>query len=423
MHHARTARGTVLTVLMWLTLSAAADDRVALATFVRETVAGNSAVLAAEATLRAHAERRAGAARSYDNPELSIQSEEIGAFGDGNQGERRFVVGLAKRLDIHGKRRARVSVAEQERLVAQAELDSVRASTAGELLNALARWWTASDRARLLATHQEAMTDFEALAERRRAAGDIRGMDSNLATLALALAETRMRQAATELERSVAAEGVRRVTFADNTKGFPTLDFEFPSLTDTPVEAVSELPVVRAAMLKARAADASVRVETRNRRPDPTLSLGAGQDAGAGLAEISVSVPLVVLDRRTHAVSAATEDATAAARESDDLARRVLVRFEESAERYRMARRAWRQWLSDGAGLLDDRETLVRRSWEAGELGPGDYLMHMEAAMELRMQVLDLRHAAWEAWFEWLMASGRIEHWLGARDSEGGNKE
>ena len=421
---ARTARGTVLTVLtvtIGLAPSAVADDRAALATFVRDTVAGNAAVLAAEATLRAHAERRAGAARSYDNPELSIQSEEIDAPGDGNQGERRFVVGLAKRLDIHGKRRARVSVAEQERLAAQAELDSVRAATAGELLNALARWRTASGRARLLATHQEAMADFEALAERRRAAGDISGMEANLATLALA--ETRMRRASAELERSVAAEGVRRVTFADDAKQWPALDFEFPSLTDTPVEAVSELPVVRAAMLKARAADALVREETRNRRPDPTLSLGTGREAGAGLAEIGVSVPLVVLDRRTHAVSAATEDATAAARETDDVARRALVRFEESAERYRMARRAWRQWLSDGAGLLDDREALVRRSWEAGELGLGDYLMHMEAATELRLQALDLRHAAWEAWFEWLMASGRIDHWLGAGDREGGNRE
>ncbi|MDE2768399.1 MAG: hypothetical protein OXI70_09950, partial [Chloroflexota bacterium] len=85
-----------------MALPAAADDRDALARFVRDAVAGNPAVLAAEATLRAHAERRAGAALSYDNPELSIEAEEIGAFGGGNHNERRVVVGVAKQFDLQG---------------------------------------------------------------------------------------------------------------------------------------------------------------------------------------------------------------------------------------------------------------------------------------------------------------------------------
>ena len=367
---------------------------------------------------RAHAERRAGAAHSYDNPELSIQSEEIGAFGGDHHKERRFVVGVAKQWDFQGKRRARVTVAEAKRHVAQAELDRVRAATAGELLQALARWRTASGRAGLLSTHQEAMADFERLAERRRDAGDISRMEAGLATLALA--ETRMRLAAAEAERSVATESVRRVTFAGDAQEWPMLEFELPPLTDTSVEAVSALPIVRTAMLKARTAAVSVEEENRNRRPNPTFSLGVGREAGVGLAELGVSIPLAVLDRGTHTVSAATADATAAARQSDDVARRAKVRFEASAERYRIARRAWRQWLSDGAGSLDDGVMLARRSWEAGELDPARYLTHLEAAMELRMQAFDLRHAVWEAWFEWLLASGRLDSWLGGRDRERG---
>lgn len=415
-----TARLVSGTAVLWLALSAAAEDRVDLALFVRDAVAANPAILAAKATLRAHAERRAGAERSYDNPELSIETEEIGAFGGSHHNERRVVVGVAKQFDLQGKRRARVTVAEARRLTAAAELDALRAATAGELLKALAQWRTAAGRARLLATHEQAMSDFESLAERRRAAGDISRMEANLATLALA--ETRMRRAAAEAQRSAAAEGVRRVTFADDVQRWPMLDFEFPPLTETPPEAVAELPVVRAAVLTARAASALVVEETRNRRSNPTLSLGVGEEAGAGLVEAGVSVPLALFNRGTHAVSAATEDAAAASRASDDVARRALVRFQASAERYRIARQAWQRWLSDGAGSLDDRELLARRSWEAGELDPAEYLMHVEAATELRMQALDLRHAAWEAWFEWLLASGRIEDWLGAHGNEGGNK-
>ncbi len=406
--------------LLWLALSATANDRVDLATFVRDAVAGNSAVLAAESSLHAHVERRAGAARSYDNPELSIQTEEIGAFGGSHHNERRFVVGVAKQFDLHGKRQARVTVAEAQQLVAQAELDTLREATAGELLNALARWRTAAARARLLEAQQEAMADFESLAKRLRDAGDISHMEADLATLALA--ETRMRRAAAETERSVATEAVRRVTFHDDMVNWPTLDFDFPPLVQTPRETISELPVVRAAMLRARAASAVVGEQNRNRRPNPTLSLGVGREAGVGLAELGVSVPLPVLDRGAHAVSAANADATAAARDSDDVARRALVRFEASAQRYRIARHAWQQWLSDGVDSLGDQEMLARRSWEAGELDPRDYLAHVESIAELRMQALDLRHAAWEAWFEWLLASGRWEDWLGMRGKIGGNE-
>ena len=69
---------------------------------------------------------------------------------------------------------------------------------------------------------------------------------------------------------------------------------------------------------------------------------------------------------------------------------------------------------------MGQREALARRSWEAGELAPADYLAHVDAAMELRVQALDLRHAAWNACFEWLAASGGLDDWLGMRANAGG---
>ncbi|MDE0226756.1 MAG: TolC family protein [Gammaproteobacteria bacterium] len=415
------AAATMGTVLLSLALlpPAIAEEHSSLAEFVRDAVAANGAVLAAEAALRGDTERQVGAARSYDNPEVSVQTEEIGAFdGAGHDRERRVVIGVAKRLDLHGKRRARMTVAEAKRLVARAELDGVRTEVAAELLDALARWRTASARVGLLATHERTMADFEALAERRRDAGDISRMEANLATLALA--ETRMRLAAANAEQSMAAEGVRNVTFAGDEQRWPTLDFDLPALGGVRLDSVSALPVVRAALLKAQMAAAEVDVARRDRRPDPTVSLGVGREAGAGLAEIGVSVPIAVLDRGAHAVSAATADATAATRAGDDVARRARVRFEASAERYRIARSAWEEWLRDGAGSLGERESLARRSWEAGELEPADYLVHLDAAMELRTYALDLRLAAWNAWFEWLVASGGLDDWLAMHADGGG---
>lgn len=404
------------TIAFLLAIPAVATDQISLASFVRESVASNAAVLASKATLHAQSARRAAAAQSYDNPELSIESEQIGNSDTGDEPARRYVVGLAKRLDIHGKRIARVSVAELQRLAAEAELDDVRATSAGELLNALALWWTTSQRIQILDSFQSAMLDFQSLAERRRAAGDISRMDVNLATLALA--ETRILRATVEADKLNAEAGVERLTFADDVSEWPSLDFEFPPLIDTPSDSVSTLPVVRVAMMKAQAVEAVIAEETTNRRPDPTLSLSIGREAGSGVAEIGLSLPLAVLDRGKHVVTAATADAMAAMHESDNVVRRARVRFETSAERYRLARRAWHEWQDVGVVSLEDRAKLAKQSWEVGELDAAAYLTHVEAAMKLRMRTLDLRQFVWEAWFEWLLAAGGFDDWLDSLENQ-----
>ena len=407
------------TVLLTLSAASAADEQAALARFVHEAVAASAAVLAAEETLRADTGRRDGAAQSYDNPELSLEGEDIGSFSGGDHHvERRYTVGVTQRFDMHGKRRARTTVAEMNRLAAQAELDGVRAATAAELLSALAEWRTASARVRLLAMHEGTMADFEALAERRQTAGDISRMEADLATLALA--ETSIDRAAAEAERSLASERVRNVTFTRDERRWPALDFDFPPLGDVRTEGVLELPAVRAALRRAQAAAAEVNLAKLDRRPDPTFSVSAGEEAGTALAVVGVSVPLPVLDRGVNAVTAAEADAVAVERDSDDILRRARARLEGSAERYRMARQAWQLWLRTGAGSLDDREALARRSWEAGELEPADYLTHMDAVVELKLQALDLRGAVWEAWFAWLAASAGIDDWLGTLQDKGG---
>ena len=388
----------------------------ALSRFVRESVAANAAVLAAQATLRGHRAREAGAERSYDNPELSVAAEEIGAFGRSgdDREERRYVVGVTQQLDLFGKRRARAGTATAQRLAAEAELAAASVAAAGELLNAMARHQTAAAQVALLVQHERTMGDFEMLAVRRRAAGDISGIAAGVATLALA--ETRMWRAEVEAEHVAARRAVQSVTFADE-GAWPELDLDLPPLEDAAAEAVAALPAVRAARRRADAANAAVEAEQRARLPDPAVGAGVGRESGVGVVELSVSVPLPVLNRNRYGVSAAKADETALRREADDVVHRARARFVASAERYRIARRAWVEWQEGGAAALDARETLARRSWEAGELTPAEYLVHVEAVVGMRIRALDLRRTVWEAWFEWLLASGRLEQWLGGGDA------
>ena len=403
-------------IVLCLGSVSAAPAESTLSRFVRESVTANAVVLAAQAALRGQRAREAGAEHSYDNPELSVEAEEIGAFGRSGEDtqERRYVVGVTKQFDLFGKRRARAATAKAHRLAAEAELEDARAVAAGELLNALARYQTAAAQVALVVQHERTMGEFETLTARRRAAGDISGMAAGVATLALA--ETRMWRAEVEADRAVARQAVMNVTFADE-ETWPALDFDPPPLEDAAAEAVAALPAVRAARRRADAANAAVQAEQRARLPDPAVGAGVGKDAGAGVVELSVSVPLPVLNRNAYSVPAAKADETALRREADDVAHRARARLLASAEQYHIARRAWSDWQVAGAVALDAREALARRSWEAGELTPSEYLAHVDAVVGLRVRALDLRRTVWEAWFEWLLASGELEQWLGGDDA------
>ncbi|MAT84314.1 MAG: ABC transporter permease, partial [Gammaproteobacteria bacterium] len=74
---------------------------------------------------------------------------------------------------------------------------------------------------------------------------------------------------------------------------------------------------------------------------------------------------------------------------------------------------AWDDWERTGQVSLRRQTDLLRRLWEAGELSTTDYLVQLRQTLDVRESALDLRFALWEAWFEWLQASGRLDTWLG----------
>ena len=344
--------------------SAIAAEDTPLAQFVRDAIASSAAVLAAEAALSAAKERRLGAQQPFDNPELFIDMEEFDPFNGG--GDRRAVIGMAKRFDLYGKRKARMTVAEANEQLARAELDGVRTAAAEQLLNALAVWRTATNRVALLQAHEHTTANFVLLSERQRKAGDINQMEVDLAKLAKA--KTDMALAAAETELAMAMGSVRYATRVQDERVWPEFEFDLPPLNEIPEGSVSSLPGVRVSLLKAEVAVAGVGVARRERRPDPTISMGIGREAGERLAEIGVSLPLNVLDRGTYGLSAAVAEASAATRAAEDVIRLARVRREASAERYRIAWRIWNEWLQEGEQSLGDREKLARRSWQVGEL-------------------------------------------------------
>ncbi len=378
-----------------------------LSAFVMAVVDGNPQVNAARAMLDASVALEGAAGRPLYNPELEFEAED-------SDSETR-TLGISQTLDWGGKRNARSAVAESERRSVEAEYLAVRWQVTADLLSALAAFQTETDRSALASVRVGTMEDFAELAAQRFETGDISQIELDLAVLAFT--DARIRQGTGLADLAEARQAVSSLVVGSVPAEWPTIQTNLPSLTIAPAGAsdlVMSLPHVRAAQQRAAAAAARVDLRQRERRADPTLSLRGGTEDDETLVGLNLTIPLHVRNTFSHEVTAASAERRQAQQEAASVSRLAYARFQGAHERYRLSRSAWRDWQQTGGISLERQTDLLRRLWEAGELSTTDYLVQLQQTLDTRESALDLRAALWRAWFEWLMASGQIESWIGS---------
>ena len=375
----------------------------ALQRFVQAVVDANPRVKAARAALEARRSDRDAASRPLYNPEINADYERTH--------ETRFWVGLEYTVDWGGKGRARSALAESERRLAEAAVTLVRRGVAIDLLNGLAAHRTGVERDSLAARRQRLMFDFAELAERRFETGDVSQVELDLARLASV--EARIRRATAAASLAGARQAVRVLAPDLPTTQWPSLPSSLPDLPDgADVQSlIGALPEVLAARRRSDAAEALVELRRRQRRPDPTLSLGGGSEAGEQLTVAELSIPLPLLNRFGDEVDAAAAEHRAAQQAHADVLRRARARLISAIERYQLALAAWEDWRKTGQTSLARQQEQLHRLWKAGDIGTTDYLVHAGQALDLRETALGLRETLWEAWLEWLSASGQVDAW------------
>ena len=401
----------VLLLVPWAAQTAAAESPAfkpadsALAGFVQAVVEANPRVKAARAALDASNAYRDAASRPLYNPELSLEAE--------NSDTDTRALGISQTLDWGGKRSARTAVAESDRLVAEAEYLAARWNVTVELLNGLALYQTGIERNRLAGAREQLTEDFAALAQRRFDAGDLTEVDLDLARLSAT--DARIQKATAAAALSEARQAVRNLTPQSPAAEWPALPTSLPGIPPgaDPQSLVLVLPEVLAARRQAESADAVVELRRRERRPDATLSLAGGEEDGETLIGLSLTVPFFVRNRFSHEVTAALAERSRAQRIADDVLQRAHARLISAAERYELSRGAWDDWASAGQASLTRQTGQLQRLWQAGELSTTDYLVQLTATLDVQESALDLRHALWRAWFEWLWASGQVDAWFG----------
>ena len=377
-----------------------------LTNFVQSVLEVNPRVQAARDALDASASYRDAASRPLYNPELSLDTESTDSDTQ--------AISISQTLDWSGKRKARTTVAESNRLVVESEYITARWAVTVELLNGLALHQTAIEREKIAESRRQLMQEFSDLSQQRFDAGDLNQVEFSLAKLAST--EARIQKATSGAGLAEARQSVRNITpFSLNTV-WPALPSILPVLPQTASDyqtVVLALPEVLVVRRQVESADAVVDLRRRERRPDPTISLAGGREDGENLIGFNVTLPLAIRNRFNHEVTAAMAERSQTQQIANDIMQRAHARLISATEQYVLSRDAWQDWELNGQGSLDSQTEQLQKLWKYGELDTTDYLVQLHQTLDVQESALDLREALWRAWFEWLRASGQVDAWLG----------
>lgn len=276
---------------------------------LEEAAARSPTIVAAEADV-ASAEARARQAGYRTNPEISLEVENVGGTGQ-LRGVRSMeaTVALNHRLDLGGRRAARVNAARAELTVQQIRLSIARADLFQSVREQFAR--ASAARERLAQTTENA----ERAGELARVAGILvdAGRDPPLRALR---ARSAFAQAQAEREVARADElGARSTLAALFGVSLPVDAVTGATLDLTPRVVAPEVSLeARLADAETAAAQAAINEQLAQRRLDPAVGVGVRyirETGDVGLVA-GVSMPLQVFDRNRGNIAAARSGLAAA---------------------------------------------------------------------------------------------------------------
>ncbi|MBS0556731.1 MAG: TolC family protein [Proteobacteria bacterium] len=373
-------------------------------------------IRAARAELEAARARERAAQQPLYNPTLSLDAE--------NADVDRRSVSIGLTLDVSGKRRARAAEGAAVLLAGESAFEIARRDLAARWLRA----WTATiiaQRQAQLGQHRlELMQRFDTLAAQRLTVGDISAPERDLAALALGEAQAAQ---ATLLGDAASARATLRSLGDVPGDALPPLPAALPPPShEFAARAAEELPDLQLATAQVQRSDAAATVARRNRIPDPTISLMGGQVRSGPLNDriadrvvgLSISIPLPLLNSGSAEIDAARAEGDAAAAEMES--RRLVLRAaqNESRERYDALREAADAFRSGRAAAFEDRTALLEKLWRAGEIGTSDYLVQLKQSLDTALSGLELENRLWQAWFDYLHATGRLVDWIDGHSLE-----
>lgn len=392
---------------------------------IQKTLNTSPVVQAAQANLTASYARWQAAKQPLYNPELIAQLEDkhqnsftdpVLALEDPKIYEKTNTIGINQTVDWTNKRSARSKIADKNYQVAEAQLALIRQQLATELLNALITYQKSQAVLKLSKERTHILQKFVTLTEKREATGDVARVETDLAQLALS--ESLVQQANSELDLSEAQQVLLAITGLTNTT-WPSLPNHLPdpNLVNRNInELLSCLPEIQSLNEQHLSAKMRIQLAKRERYPDPTFGLQGGKEnTNEGSKKVfmaTFSIPLFIRNSYKAEVTAANFEAIEAQEKQMGVMRQLTAGMISSAERYRMLYKTVQEWQQIANKPLINGMVLIERLWQAGEMGTTDYLIQIKQRLDSQIAGAQLRGRAWQAWGDWLKASGTVENWL-----------
>ncbi len=393
--------------------------------FINQSLDENPSIQAAKANLAATQARLAAAGKPLYNPELIAETEQKRqkSFKDAELAqdgekpyEKTYTAGFNQTIDWSNKRLARTKVADTTVHVAQYQLFALRQQLSTEMLMALIRYHAAQKVVMLSKQRTSLLQQFVTLTEKRQASGDVARVETDLAQLALS--EAFAQQADSEI-RSNQAVQVLRATTGLARANFPVLPdiLPNPNMMNTNIdELLGCLPALKVLNEQFQNAKMRIGLAKRERYPDPTVGIQGGQEnTNEGNKRVllaSFTIPLFIRNSYQAEVEAADYDAIEAEKKRMDVIRQTRADIISTTERYQMLYQAVQESQQIAGKPLNDGMILIQRLWQGGEMSTTDYLVQLKQRLDSQIAGAELRERAWQAWGDWLKASGTVEEWL-----------
>jgi len=386
-------------------------DRGPLADLVRMVVNNHPRAHSIDAALQASSARYQAADQPLYNPELEIDAERT----DINTTS----LGISQTIDWSDKRGARARTAGHEHDAAAAKAESQRQDLAMELLQALSDHQTADDLDELGKQRLQLMQQFASIAEKRYRAGDLDQVELDLAKLAALEANIESAERAARLSDATQAL-IALFGELPAPRSWPTLPKSLPDVQQLEIDTERLLrghPAFRAQQAHVTAARTTIELRQRETRPDPTVSVRAGREDRETLAGLTLSVPLFVRNNFSAEVNEANANLMQKEQDARNTWLNLKRRLNTATQRYNLTRSTWMDWQQHGVKSINRRIELLKRLWQAGELGTTDYLVQVKQTLDTQGAATELRGRLWQTWTAWLAASGAVFKWLGIESS------
>ncbi len=399
-----------LLLLLWLSPLLFAAAAPSIGTFIQQVIENNPGIQAAEANITAAEARTRAAGYPIYNPALNTQQQ--------NGLENQSYIEIDQTIDWINKRGAREQVGIANAQVAKAQLADLRQQLATQVLGALAKYQAEQQALALAKERTSLLQKFVVLTTKRYKSGDITRIDLDLAQLALSEAITQ--QADTEVSVNHALQILRAITGFTQMDG-PGLPSQLPTLTTHSIDSdiddlIKKLPAVLVLNQQYQSARARIKVAERERYPDPTIGIQGGKSSSEGqhkrLVGLTLRMPLFVRNPYRAEVDAANSSAIEAEGKRADVIRQAKAGIRSSAERYQILYHAMQQWQQAAGGPLNEGMKLIEQLWQAGEINSIDYIIQLKQRIDSQIAGVELKGHGWQAWAEWLRASGQTDKWL-----------